>query len=130
MSEAQTDLRGFRLLVVEDEYILATELTHALEGEGVEVIGPASCVKDALELLATQDKIDGAVLDINLRGHKVYPIAETLRRRSVPFVFTTGYEAWIIPEVYQDVPRLEKPVDTRALARLISKRANETSGKT
>jgi hypothetical protein len=54
-----------------------------------------------------------AILDINLGGAMVYPVADALRARGVPFIFATGYEAWSIPEAYSDVPRCEKPVDVR-----------------
>ncbi|WP_245474380.1 response regulator [Mesorhizobium sp. M2A.F.Ca.ET.042.01.1.1] len=120
MDEPQPDaLRGRHLLVVEDEYMIAAELARALEDRGVNVIGPVGSIEDALELLGAEDRIDGAVLDINLRGERAYPIADALREREVPFIFATGYDAWSIPEAYAEVPRIEKPVDTRALARLL-----------
>ncbi len=72
------------------------------------MIGPAASVEDALELLDGEHQIDGAVLDINLRGDRAYPIADVLRARSVPFVFATGYDAWVIPDHYAGLPSLEK----------------------
>jgi len=122
MAEAQPNaLRGRRVLVVEDEYIVATDLARALNDRGVEVIGPAGSIEDALDLLGAEGRIDGAVLDINLRGERAYPIADALRERKVPFIFATCYDVWSIPEAYAEVPRIEKPVDTRALARLLSR---------
>lgn len=122
MAEPQPDaLRGRRLLVVEDEYMIAADLARILEDRGVDVIGPAGSIEDALELLVADDRIDGAVLDLNLRGEHAYAIADALRERKVPFIFATGYDAWSIPEAYAQVPRLEKPVDPRALARLLSR---------
>jgi CheY-like chemotaxis protein len=115
-------LNGQCLLVVEDEYIVATDLARALEDRGAHVIGPAGSIEDALELLAADRKIDGAVLDINVRGERVYPVAEALRARGVPFVFATGYDSWVIPDAYGSVPRLEKPISARALARLFKSR--------
>jgi CheY-like chemotaxis protein len=113
-------LNGRHLLVVEDEYLVATDLARELEDRGAHVIGPASSVEDALQMLAADRKIDGAVLDINVRGERVYPVAEALRARGVPFVFATGYGAWVIPAAFSGMPRLEKPVSTRVLARLFT----------
>ncbi|MBV9813244.1 MAG: response regulator [Acetobacteraceae bacterium] len=114
-------LHGRRLLVVEDEYLVAMDLAAALRDRGAEVIGPVGSVSDALALLAATADIDGAVLDINLRGQNVFPIADALRHRGVPFVFATGYDPWTIPDSYADVPRLQKPVNTQALARAVAK---------
>ena len=112
-------LQGRRILVVEDEYMMADDLQYDLEKMGAEVIGPVPSVADALRLLATEEAIDGAILDVNLRGEKAYPVADVLRERSIPFVLATGYEQWALPEAYKDVPRCEKPVDLRHLARTL-----------
>lgn len=70
----QDDLSGKRLLVVEDEYMIASDLSRTLEEAGAEVIGPAGSIKDALDILEDEsDRLDGAVLDINLRDERVYP---------------------------------------------------------
>src|SRR5436189_372660 len=91
-------LRGRCLLVVEDEYLIAADLTASLESLGVQVIGPAASVEEALALVHNNsDRIDGAVLDINLRNERVYPVADVLMARGVPFVFTTGYDAVAVP---------------------------------
>jgi CheY-like chemotaxis protein len=120
MAERATGvLSGRRILVVEDDYLIATDLARSLEDLGAAVLGPAGSVKDALALLAGVT-IDAAVLDINLGTEKVFPLADTLLSRRVPFVFTTGYDRWIIPSTYAGVPRLEKPIDTRALVRLLA----------
>ena len=116
------DLQGRRLLVVEDDYIIAFDFTYMLEKWGVEVIGPAGSVADALELIAANGSLDGAVLDINLGEEMVYAVADELTRRGVPFVFATGYSALVVPTAHADVPRLEKPVDIVALARLLALR--------
>ena len=112
-------LRGRRILVVEDEYMMADDLQYDLEKVGAEVISPVPSVADALRLLATQEAIDGAILDVNLRGEKAYPVADVLRERGIPFVLATGYEQWALPEAYKDVPRCDKPVDLRHLARAL-----------
>jgi len=116
-------LKGRRLLVVEDEYLIAADLAHVLTGQGANVIGPAGSIKDALDMLATERQIDGAILDINVRGEQVYPVADALRARGVPFVFATGYDSWVIPDAFASVPRLEKPVRAAALARLLTIRS-------
>ena len=113
-------LRGRRLLLVEDEYMIAADLALSLEHYGVEVVGPAGSVEDALALIEADRAIDAAVLDINLGGERVYPVAEALVRRGVPFVFATGYDAWAVPPAYAEAPRCEKPVDVGALARLLA----------
>jgi CheY-like chemotaxis protein len=115
-------LQGRRLLIVEDEYLIAADLAGTLVNGGAEVIGPVGSVADALALISA-DAPDGAVLDINLGEERAYSIADELRQRGVPFVFATGYDAWVIPEAYRDIPRCEKPVDTRVLARLLTRRA-------
>jgi CheY-like chemotaxis protein len=116
------NLQGRRLLVAEDEYLLAVDIAQSLEDAGAEVVGPASSVKDALGLVASEDgKLDGALLDINLREERVYPVADALLAAGVPFIFATGYTAHVIPEAYADVPRCEKPVDRAQLTRMLSK---------
>ncbi len=110
-------LQGRRILVVEDEYMMAEDLRRDLEKVGAEVVGPVPSVADALRLLAREDGLDGAVLDVNLRGEKAYPVADALRERGVPFVLATGYEQWALPEAYKEVPRCDKPVDLCHLAR-------------
>jgi CheY-like chemotaxis protein len=108
-------LRGRRVLVVEDEYMLAEDLRRDLENQGAEVLGPVPTVAEALELLDQGLTPDLAVLDINLQGEKVYPVADALRDHAIPFLFTTGYDAQAIPSAYADVPRTEKPLALRDL---------------
>lgn len=123
MAEPRPDApRGRRLLVVEDEYLIAASLARALEGRGAEVVGPAGSVRDALALVEAEgDRLDGAVLDINLRDERVYPVADALAARGVPFVFLTGYDARVIPDAHAGVPRYEKPVSSALLSRMLSK---------
>lgn len=113
-------LKGRRFLVVEDEYLIAADLAAFLEAQGIEVVGPAASVNEALALLESDgDRLDGAVLDINLQDDRVYPVADVLRSRGVPFVFTTGYDACAIPKSYADIPRCDKPVDEQRLIRVL-----------
>jgi CheY-like chemotaxis protein len=104
-------LKGRRVLVVEDDYFLADDIRIEFERAGAEVLGPVGRVKDALHLLEGCERLDGAILDINLGGEKVYDVADALQARAIPFVFATGYDAEIIPERYTRVLRCEKPIE-------------------
>lgn len=115
-------LRGRRILVAEDDYLLAGDLREMLERHGTQVLGPVPGVADALRLLEREAAPDAAVLDINLGGEMVYPLADALRARGVPFVFATGYDAWAIPDVYAAVPRFEKPVEARHVMQALASR--------
>jgi CheY-like chemotaxis protein len=84
-------LLGKRILVVEDEALVAYELQLSLEDEGAEVVGPALSLMSAFEAVAHETNLDLAVLDVDLAGEDVYPVAEVLLQRRVPFVFHTGH---------------------------------------
>lgn len=103
---------GRRILVVEDDYFIAKGLMRDLRDLGCEALGPAASVAEALELAAA-GPLDGALLDINLRGEPAYPVADALVGRGVPVAFATGYDADAIPPRYAAVPRCEKPVRAR-----------------
>jgi DNA-binding response OmpR family regulator len=118
MNNVDDTLRGRRLLIVEDEYFLAEDLTDYFQQLGVEVIGPVGSVSEALKLLNLAE-VHGAILDINLRGERVYPVADVLRQRRVPFVFASGYGGETEPAAYADVPRCIKPVDFSVLAKTV-----------
>ena len=98
-----------RILVVEDEYMLADELAQELADEGALVLGPVPSIEAALLLLDQQALPDGAILDVNLGGERVYPLADTLTGRGVPIIFTTGYDAAALPSRFAHVPTCEKP---------------------
>jgi ActR/RegA family two-component response regulator len=107
MTDAQ--LARKRVLVVEDDYLVAMDLVRALERAGAQVIGPAPGVDSALSALA--DTVpDAAILDINLGGEMAFPVADALLERGVPFVFATGYDAQVIPPRFTHVKRCEKPM--------------------
>ncbi len=112
-------LRQRRILIVEDEYFISEEMVRDFEAEGAQVVGPFPSVEDGLEVVARNEPIDGAVLDINLRGEMVFPLADKLRERGIPFVFCTGYERWTIPANYQNVRLCEKPVSTEAIGQAL-----------
>jgi PAS domain S-box-containing protein len=103
-------LRDQRVLVVEDEAVVAMELARVLTAAGAKVVGPAGTIEEALALLDGQP-IDRALLDVNLGGRLITPVAAALTRRRIPFVYLTGYQE---PDV-DDGPILRKPVATSAL---------------
>ena len=88
--EIAARLDGSRVLLVEDEVIVALELSMELEDRGAEVVGPAHSLPEA-QVLAEEGGIDAAILDVDLQGKDVYPVAERLMRAGVPFVFHTGH---------------------------------------
>ena len=113
-SSGRTDLKGARVLIVEDAVLLALELETGLAEAGAQVIGPAYELEEAMALL--DQEIDAAVLDANLNGRSVTPVAEVLAARGIPFVFATGYgEAGGAPSGF-DVPIIRKPYDVTQVA--------------
>jgi CheY-like chemotaxis protein len=104
-----------RILVVEDEALVAFALEELLTECGYKVVGPAPNVRTAVKLLDAE-RIDAAVLDINLGGETVDPVARALATAGVPFVFTTGYtSASALPQGFRDRPALNKPYQPEAL---------------
>jgi len=101
-------IQDLRVLVVEDEFLVATLIQDMLESAGYLVLGPIPRLAEALDA-AGREAYDAAVLDVNLAGERVYPVAEVLSRRNVPFVFVTGYAGGALPDEYADRPRLCKP---------------------
>ena len=118
MNFSAEKLTGQHVLIVEDEYFLAQDLVDFFQDLGVQVLGPAASVSEALKLLESAE-VQGAILDVNLRGERVYPVADALRQRHVPFVFASGYGGELEPRAYADVPRCIKPVDFDILARTL-----------
>ena len=109
-------LTGRRILVVEDEYLVALVLVELLEEAGAEVVGPVGWLEEAIALIEDGgEQLDAAILDVNLHGRKSYPIADALIARSVGFVFATGYGAGALDGKYQSYPRCEKPFSQEAL---------------
>ena len=114
------DLAGRRILIVEDEFLLAMELETLVEGGGCTAVGLASSVGQALALIDGEPP-DVALLDVNLKGERATPIAAALMARGVPFVLITGYSRPQLSEPeLRDAPRIDKPVSSRALCRAMS----------
>jgi len=107
-------LSGRRVLLVEDEAVIALDLAALLTELGADVVGPAHSVATALALL-NAEKLDCAVLDINLDGEAVYPVARLLKARHIPFAFVTAYYGEKVEPEFQDRPILQKPVDFQDL---------------
>jgi len=104
-------LVGCKVLVVEDEYIIGQETAETLRSAGCSVRGPVGTMQEALRIAASE-ALDVAVLDINLNGQMVWPVAHALTARAIPFIFTTGYSTTIrIPPELDQAPRAEKPVE-------------------
>lgn len=104
-------LQNCRILIVEDEYYLAEELAQELSDAGAVVIGPAATIERALMFLEPQPSPDCAILDVSLGGEPVFPLADALVARGVPFVFTTGYDPATLPERFANIPICEKPIN-------------------
>ena len=112
-----------RVLVVEDEYIVALEAEDLLAELGYVVVAAAPTLNDAL-LAAQAKKFDCAILDVNLGGELSYPIAEMLTERGVPFIFATAYPTYTIDHGYRHVPKVQKPFDGRSLGAAIEEALN------
>jgi CheY-like chemotaxis protein len=115
MASGANDASAKRILVVEDEYLVAVDLAEALEDGGFHVIGPAADLESAQRLATEEPVIHAALLDVNLRGEFVWPVAAILEQRAVPTILTTGYNASEIPSSHAHLARHQKPVAIRAL---------------
>lgn len=110
MRKDVNQLRGKRILVVEDEYLVAQVIIDYLEDAGAEVLGPLGQIEDVLAFIKDHHStLDAAVLDINLHGQKSYPIADALAVNNIVFVFTTGYGGETLESRYQRFTRCLKP---------------------
>lgn len=114
-----TSLQGCRVLLVEDDFLIADDFARRLEAVGAEVIGPAATLPAALALYESSERLDVIILDINLRGTNVFPLAEQLLADGVPFLFCTGYGDEPIRNGLAGVPRFEKPISHHGFTAMI-----------
>jgi DNA-binding response OmpR family regulator len=108
-----------RVLLVEDEALVAMMIQETLTEFGFQVLGPLSTASEALAA-ARERSIDAAVLDINLGDGLVYTVAEILAERGVPFVFVTGYDADSVDSRFSGIPILQKPIERESLQRIFA----------
>jgi len=121
--EEDVALQGRRILVIEDDYLVAIVLGDLLEEAGAQVIGPIGNVDEAITFIEDNSTaFDSAVLDVNLHGRRSYPIADALVSHHIDFVFTTGYGAEAIDEAYRRYPRCEKPISQEKLIAALTER--------
>ena len=126
---AQRNLTGIRVLVVEDDYLLAWDTVDTLSKVGAEVVGPVSNEADALEAIR-QGNLDAAVTDVNLGRGPSFEIAGALKNAGVPFVFVTGYDQFSIPAEFKGIPNIVKPLDTTQIAKELAQLLDGTARTT
>ena len=103
-----------RVLVAEDEFLVYLALEEELRANGFDVVGPFTTVAD-VNATIRNEPIDCALLDINLGGEMIFPVADELAARNIPFVFLSGYASVAVPERYRAVAKLDKPYDPAKL---------------
>jgi DNA-binding response OmpR family regulator len=123
-----TVLRGLRVLIVEDEFLLADDLRRALASQGAQVVGPTADEETALKLL-NLEACDCAILDINLQGKPSFKIARSAQAKGIPAAFTTGYDQDVVPAELESVEHFEKPFDMPTLVGFVA-RVTRRSGRT
>jgi DNA-binding response OmpR family regulator len=114
MGAEKADLAGLRVLVVEDEFLVAVAIERALAAAGCEVVGPVGRLSEAAQAARLGD-LDGAILDVHLHGETVSPVAERLTRDGVPVLFATAASDRELPAELRKLPRLGKPVEVGRL---------------
>jgi CheY-like chemotaxis protein len=107
-AKAAPDLTGRRILVVEDSPVIGPFTADLLAELGCKVVGPAPTMASARALVEAGG-IDAALMDVHIRGERVFPLCDGLEAQGVPFIFTSGYADWQTPEKWHGRPRLQKP---------------------
>ena len=112
--EGPASLEGRRILIVEDSPVVAEACEDMLRDMGCVIVGPATNMAAALQL-AAEEPLDAALVDINIRGGKAFPVLSILADRGIPFLLASGYADWSMPEEWQERPRLPKPFSPNLL---------------
>jgi CheY-like chemotaxis protein len=122
-----TSLEGRRILVVDDDYYAAKEAAKELTTLGATVVGPISNLSEAMDVAGRDLELDGALLDVNLDGQMVYPVAGFLKMHGIPFAFLTGYDGRVLPPAFRAAPLFVKPTDWAVIASEIPYRGQRPS---
>ena len=118
--------RGGSVFLVEDEVMIRMMVADMLEELGYSVAAEAGEINEAMKL-AQSTEFDLAILDVNVNGKVISPVADLIRARNLPFIFATGYGSSGLPEEYRDRPALQKPFQIETLARVIDNALNSTA---
>ncbi|MCM8556412.1 response regulator [Sphingomicrobium sediminis] len=125
MSENRGE-KDARILVIEDSPVVSLHTEDLLRDEGYFVVGPAYDMAAATDL-ATREQVDAAIVDLNIRGEKAFSVLSILKERDIPFIITSGYANWSMPDEWQTRPRLQKPFNDQqllaGLERLLTEKA-------
>lgn len=111
-------LEGRRVLIVEDEFFVAALIEDTLQSFGCETVGPFTTLELGLQA-SRQENFDIAILDVNLNGKMVFPLADELLARGRPFVFLTGYASDNLPEAYRKLRRIQKPFNSSGIREVL-----------
>lgn len=114
----QPDLKGVRVLVVEDNYFIAQDLAAELTLFGAHVVGPVPTA-EAAEALVAKGGLDLVLLDIDLAGIPSYPLADRLGREGIPYSFLTGFDRSTVPSAYDGIEFVQKPVARQDLGEVV-----------
>jgi CheY-like chemotaxis protein len=114
MTTGESGLEGRRVLIVEDSPVVGPFTADLLEDLGYVALGPAPTLAAARELISSGN-FDVAIVDVHIRGERVFPLCETLEQQGIPFVLTSGYADWQVPEQWSERPRLHKPYGLEGL---------------
>jgi DNA-binding response OmpR family regulator len=119
------DIQGLRVLVVEDDSLICLLLEDMLLELGCRVVGTAADVKRAIDLARREESVDVAILDVNLGGRQVFPVAEVLAERGVPFLFATGMGADGLPAEWLGHCSVQKPMTIEGLGNALRRAMRE-----